>query len=306
MALFVKQTPQYNRVYLQIVDGVYDKKTKNVKHKVYKKLGYLDELEKTYNDPIAHFKEWCKLENEKRKNKSFDPIPATSQIVNLGYFPFRSVYKELSIGNFVNNYQILSKHKGRYKLGDVFESLVYSRILTPSSKLVTYDKYIGRLYHKFTYSKAQMYEAIEHLGKEDNYIFEGINYLLSSKYKRNLNKVYFDATNFYFEIDKPNDLAKPGVSKENRRSPIVGLGLLLDSDTIPLDYKIYPGNESERVHYQDILSELKTKNDIKGKVIRIADKGLNSGESIKDAILAKDGYIFSESVKGSKEELKKY
>lgn len=306
MALFLKQTPQYGRVYLQIVDGVYDKKTKKVKQTVFKKLGYLDELEKTYNDPIAHFKEWCNLENEKRKKKLDEDIPKATQIVNLGYFPFRSVYKDLGISSIVNNYQILSEHKGRYKLNDVFESLVYSRILNPSSKIDTYDNFIDTLYHKFNYSKAQMYEAIEYLGKEDNYIFEGINYMLSAKYKRNLNKVYFDATNFYFEIDKPNPIAKPGVSKENRNSPIVGLGLLLDGDTIPLDYKIYPGNESERVHYHDILSELKEKNSVKGKVIRIADKGLNSGESIKDAILSKDGYIFSESVKGAKEELKEY
>lgn len=306
MALFVKQTPQYGRVYLQIIDGVYDKKTKNVKHKVVKSLGYLDELEKTYNDPLTHFKEWCIKENEKRKLTLDEDIPKETRLVNLGYFPFREMYKHLDINSVVNNYQRLSEHKGRYKLGEVFESLVYSRILDPTSKLDTYDNFINSLYHKFSFSKAQMYEAIEYIGKEDNYLFDGINYNLSSKFKRDLSKVYFDATNFYFEIDKPNDLAKMGVSKENRRNPIIGLGLLLDSNSIPLDYKVYPGNESERKSYHEILKELKSKNDIKGRVIRIADKGLNSGESIKEAILSKDGYIFSESIKGAKEELKEF
>lgn len=303
MALFVKQTPQYNRVYLQIIDGVYDKKTKKVKHIVYKKLGYLDELEKTYNDPINHFKDWCKKENKNRREKLTEEIPKETKLINLGYFPFYEMYKRLNINTIINNYQRLSEHKERYKLGDVFESLVYARILYPSSKKDTYDNFKDTLYHKFNYSSAQMYEGIEHLGKRDNYLFDGINYMISSKYRRNLNNVYFDATNFYFEIDKPNEIAKMGVSKENRKSPIIGLGLLLDGNSIPLDYKIYPGNESERTTYHEILDELKKKNDIKGKIIRIADKGLNSGESIKDAILAKDGYIFSESIKGAKQEL---
>lgn len=306
MALFVKQTPQYGRVYLQIVDGVYDKKTKKVKHKVYKKLGYLDELLKTYNDPVAHFKEWCRLENEKRKETLDESIPEETRLVNLGYFPFYLLYKSLGFNSIINNYQILSEHKGRYKLSEVFESLVYSRILDPSSKLDTFDNFIDTLYHKFNYSKSQMYEAIEYLGKEDNYLFDGFNYMIANKYKRNTSNVYFDATNFYFEIDRPNLIAKPGVSKENRKSPIVGLGLLLDAEAIPIDYKVYPGNESERVSYHEILKSLKEKNEINGKVIRVADKGLNSGESIKDAILAKDGYIFSESIKGAKEELKEY
>lgn len=111
-----------------------------------------------------------------------------------------------------------------------------------------------------------------------------------------MNRVYFDATNFYFEIDKPNDLAKRGPSKELRNSPIVGLGLLLDGDSIPLDYHIYPGNESEKPVYREALKDMKERNKVTGKVIRIADKGLNCSENIADAYLNKDGYIFSQTI----------
>ena len=75
MAYFVKKTPQYDRVYLQIINGVYDPKTKNVKQKVYQKLGYLDELEKDYKDPIAYYKAWCQTKNAQEKLIDLEPIP---------------------------------------------------------------------------------------------------------------------------------------------------------------------------------------------------------------------------------------
>lgn len=306
MALFVKQTPQYGRVYVQIIDGVYSRKTKKVKQTVYKKLGYLDELEKDYKDPIAYFKDWCKKENQRLKGRDYEPIPEKTSFKNLGYFPFKQLYKQLLVGKIVNNFQFLIGDEGRYKLSDVFEPLVYSRILNPTSKLETYDSFLDTLVHEFKFSKAQMYEAIELLGQDNGAIFEGMRLMMGDHYRVNLSNVYFDATNFYFEIDKPNDLAKLGPSKENRKNPIIGLGLLLDGDSIPLDYYIYPGNESEIPVARKVLKEMKEKNDIKGKVIRIADKGINCGDNIADAYLAGDGYIFSQSVRGAKGEVKDF
>ncbi len=306
MALFVKQTPQKGRVYLQIVDGIYDKKTKNTKHKVYKKLGYLDELEKDYKDPIAYFKDWCNKENERLKGRDFEPIPTKTSFKNLGYFPFKQLYKQLLVGKIVNNFQFLIGDESRYKLSDVFEPLVYSRILNPTSKLETYESFLDTLVHEFNFSKAQMYDAIELLGQDNGAIFEGMRLMMKDYYRVNLSNVYFDATNFYFEIDKPNDLAKLGPSKENRKNPIIGLGLLLDGDSIPLDYHIYPGNESEIPVARKVLEQMKEKNEITGKVIRIADKGINSKDNIADAYLAGDGYIFSQSIRGAKEKLKDY
>lgn len=306
MALFIKQTPQYGRVYVQIIDGVYDRKTKKVKQTVYKKLGYLDELEKDYKDPISYFKDWCKKENERLKNINYEPIPTKTTFKNLGYFPFKQLYKQLLVGKIVNNFQFLIGDEGRYKLSDVFEPLVYSRILSPTSKLETYDSFLDTLVHEFKFSKAQMYDAIELLGQDNGAIFEGMRLMMKDYYRVNLNNVYFDATNFYFEIDKPNDLAKLGPSKENRKNPIIGLGLLLDGDSIPLDYHIYPGNESEIPVARKVLKEMKEKNDIRGKIIRVADKGINCGDNIADAYLAKDGYIFSQTVRGAKQELRDF
>ena len=305
MAYFVKQTPINNRVYLQIINGVYDPKTKNAKQKVFKKLGYLDDLQKEYVDPVQYFKDWCIAQNELIKQRDLAPIPKVTEHIHLGYFPFRRLYKELNIKRIVNNFQMLIGNQSRYQLSDIFESLLYARILSPASKLDTYDFFLDSLYHRFDYSKSQMYDAIELLGQDQGSIFEGIQLMISDQYRRNMKRVYFDATNFYFEIDKPNDLAKPGPSKEMRNNPIIGLGLLLDGDSIPLDYHIYPGNDSEKPIYREVLKDMKEKNGIKGKVIRIADKGLNCSENIADAYLKEDGYIFSQTIKGAKASLKK-
>lgn len=307
MAYFLKKSPLRNRIYLQIVDGVYNPKTKNSKQTVYKKLGYLDALEITYNDPISYFQKEVDILNRKRKERDVEEIPTNEpQLYNLGNFPFVRLYKELYVSSIVNGYQALKHHKGRYKLSDVFEALIYSRIINPSSKLVAYNSIKDSFFQSFDFSKDQMYEAIELLGEQADVVFEGIQMNVSKKYRRNLKRVYFDCTNFYFEIDKPTSLVRPGPSKEGRSNPIVGLGLLLDADSIPLDYAIYPGNQSEKPIFRQVLNDMKGKNNIRGRVIRIADKGLNSGDNIADCYYNKDGYIFSQTVKGANKEIKRW
>ena len=113
----------------------------------------------------------------------------------------------------------------------------------------------------------------------------------------NTSKTYFDCTNFYFEIDKEDEFRKKGPSKENRRDPIIGLGLLLDANQIPIGMKLYPGNESEKPIIREVIKDLKNRNQITGKTIQVADKGLNCSNNIINAIKNKDGYIFSKSVK---------
>ena len=111
-------------------------------------------------------------------------------------------------------------------------------------------------------------------------------------------KSYFDCTNFYFEIDREDDFRRKGPSKENRKEPIVGLGLLLDRNQIPIGMKMYPGNESEKPVLRDVIGQLKAQNNITGKTIHVADKGLNCAQNIASSKKNGDGYLFSKSVKG--------
>ncbi len=116
-------------------------------------------------------------------------------------------------------------------------------------------------------------------------------------YSFNTSHTYFDCINFYFEIDREDDFRRKGPSKENKKEPIVGMGLLLDANQIPIGMKLYPGNESEKPVLRNIIDDLKNCNSISGKTVQVADKGLNCAENIIHALKSGDGYIFSKSVK---------
>ena len=120
---------------------------------------------------------------------------------------------------------------------------------------------------------------------------------MALKYPFDTAHSYFNCTNFYFEIDKEDDFRLKGSSKENKKEPIVGMGLLLDANQIPVGMKMYSGNESEKPVIRDIIDDLKQRSHISGRTIRVADKGLNCFENILHALKSGDGYIFSKSVK---------
>ena len=308
MSLIVKKIPKKdNRIYLVIADAVYSKKTKNSVHKTVKSLGYIDELEQKYPDPYNYFKNQCTLENKKRKEIDKSPISMEKpELLNIGYFPFKRLYDELQIHKYLKGVQLFRGGREQYKLSDIFEPLVYARLMEPASKIQSYHKVIPSFYHDFNFSKDQMYDAVELLGTEENdeAIFAGIRSAFEENYIAKKERVYFDCTNFYFEIDKPTDFLKPGPSKENRPNPLIGLGLLIDQEGIPIAYKMYPGNKSEIPVFKDVLTSMKNQFNIHNKVIRIADKGLNCSSNIVRTYVEDDGYIFSESVRKATKEIK--
>ena len=112
-----------------------------------------------------------------------------------------------------------------------------------------------------------------------------------------IDKTYFDCTNFYFEIDKQDDFRRKGPSKESRKDPIVGMGLLLDANQIPIGMKMFPGNQSEKPIMRDVVNDLRNTYQINGRTIHVADKGLNCADNIAFAKENGDGYLFSKSVK---------
>lgn len=142
-----------------------------------------------------------------------------------------------------------------------------------------------------------MYDALRYMGSEYEKIIEIYNHQVHGKYRLNFRVSYFDCINFYFEIDKEDDLRRKGPSKEMWHDPIVAMGLLLDAQQIPIEMKIFPGNESEKPQLKKIISDLKSRHNVEGRTIRVADKGLNCAENIMHALKDEDGYIFSKSVK---------
>ena len=147
------------------------------------------------------------------------------------------------------------------------------------------------------YSYDQLLDAVEFVGSEYEKLVEIFTVATKENYGTDTSHSFFDCTNFFFEIDKENDFQRRGPSKENKNDSIVGMGLLLDANMIPIGKKMYPRNESEKPILRNIIQDMKNQNNISGRTIQIADKGLNCARNIIQAVNNSDGYIFSKSVK---------
>lgn len=177
--------------------------------------------------------------------------------------------------------------------------LIYARILYPCSKSKTVSTVFPRLYHSVPISEDQVYDGCAFIGESYKKYIELFNHCYEEHYRRDFSSVFFDCTNYYFEIDLPKEDKQKGPSKENRHEPIIGQALLLDADLVPLAMQMYPGNESEKPYIRKIIQEMKERYKVTGKTVQVADKGLNCARNIYAAVIeARDGYIFSKSVHG--------
>lgn len=300
MAYFLKKSNYKKGTYLQIYESFYDPDRKGGAHRSYKALGYVHELQaKGIEDPITFYQEEVvKLNQElnviKNKNKARQ-ISNDSPEKLIGYFPMKNINDKLSVKKYIDLMQTATDF--RFNVFDLISSLVYSRLVQPCSKSKTYDEVIPKLFDSYDFSLNQLYDGLEYIGCEYEKIIEIYNHQIQLMYKFDTSHTYFDCTNFYFEIDKEDDFRKKGPSKENRKEPIVGLGLLLDANQIPIGMKLFPGNQSEKPVIRNIIEDLKKRNSVSGRTIQIADKGLNCAENIFHALKNGDGYIFSKSVK---------
>ena len=300
MAYFLKKTNNKKGTYLQIYESYYDPERKAGAHRSYKPIGYVHELQADgIDDPITFYGEEVKKLNqeykERKQSEKNRQISSESPEILLGYFPLKNLNDSLGCKKYIDFMQTVTDF--RFNVFDMISALVYARALHPCSKSKTYDEVIPKLFEDHDFSLGQLYSGLEYIGSEYEKVIEIYNHQVSQKYKFDTSHTYFDCTNFYFEIDREDGFRMKGPSKENRKEPIVGLGLLLDASQIPVGMKMYPGNESEKPVIRNIIDDLKQRNHISGRTIRVADKGLNCLNNILHALKAGDGYIFSKSVK---------
>ncbi len=318
--MFVKKYKYKNgRIYLSIVNGY--KENGKVKHEVILKLGYLDELEKEYDNPIEHFSKYAKeleenltylLKNSKlKKNKS--------KLKNVGYLFIKKIYDEFNLKDFF--YAKQKKLKISYDLNKIFSLLVFSRILFPGSKKETFEKR-NRFFETFDgFELKDIYRSLDYFTLYKEEIETLLWNTTKEKYKRNTTHTYYDCTNYYFEINyNDTDLVdeegnilkknyrKRGPEKNHRPDPIVEMGLLMDSNDIPLAYDLFPGNESEKLSLRPIHNRTKNKFNL-GRTIVVADRGLNTSDNIyflagKNDKENLDGYVYGQSVRGADKEFK--
>ena len=313
--MYLKQTKTRNgRIYLSITDGYYDKAKKTSRSVTVESIGYLDELVKIYDDPIAHFqKKVEQLKEEKKARKA--PINFTFYDTdrlcvgddlrkNFGYAALSKIYHELEIDKFLINRQRHSKEE--YDANTIMKMLVYSRILAPASKKASYDNREW-FFEKTDYSLDDVYRCLGFFNKHKENLQVWMNDRIKEKYGRDTSLIYYDVTNYYFETDNQTDFLRKGVSKEHRPNPIVQMGLFMDNNALPITYELFAGNTNDCLTYRPNFGRIKKQFDL-GRVITVADKAMCTGDNIWYTINTptKDGYVFSMSVRGATKELKDF
>ncbi len=313
--MYLKQTKTRNgRIYLSITDGYYDKAQKTSRSVTVESIGYLDELVKIYDDPIAHFqKKVEQLKEEKKARKA--PINFTFYDTdrlcvgddlrkNFGYAALSKIYHELEIDKFLINRQRHSKEE--YDANTIMKMLVYSRILAPASKKASYNNREW-FFEKTDYSLDDVYRCLGFFNKHKENLQVWMNDRIKEKYGRDTSLIYYDVTNYYFETDNQTDFLRKGVSKEHRPNPIVQMGLFMDNNALPITYELFAGNTNDCLTYRPNFGRIKKQFD-PGRVITVADKAMCTGDNIWYTINTptKDGYVFSMSVRGATKELKDF
>ena len=305
MAYFLKKTHNKGRTYLSIVESYYSPQKRCGAHRTYKSLASVESwIAKGIDDPIAHFQKEVDDLNDEVSNDKVLKISDSSPELYLGYFPFVSLLNKMNIKKYIDYFNFSNSFE--FDLYELLSSLIYARLVNPCSKYKTFHEVIPQLKDTTHFSYDQLLDGLEFIGNDYGKFIEIFNEQMKKVYNINTSKTYFDCTNFYFEIDKEDDFRRKGPSKENRKDPIVSLGLLLDANQIPIGMKLFPGNESEKPVLRDVIQGLKKKNQITGKTIHVADKGLNCAQNIAFSKENGDGYLFSKSVKTLPDKEKKW
>lgn len=298
------------RTYLQIVHNYRDQQGKT-KRKVIQSLGYLDDLQKKYDYPIEHFTQIAKkMEFERLDNKQITiTIDSNSKVdrnsqnrKNFGHVVFSKVYHELQLDRFFNNKQ---RHENfKFNSNSIMKVLLYSRLLYPCSKKATVE-IKDRFFDKSDFTLDDVYDCLTHFNKIEKEAQQFIHEQVVEQYERNTDLIYYDVTNYYFEIDKQDDFRKKGFSKEHLPNPIVQMGLAVDKQGIPISYRLFEGNTHDSQTLLPVLKDIKKQYQAE-KIIVVADKGLNSGDNIAFNTILGDGYVYSKSVRGASEEFISY
>ena len=302
-----KNAEHYSIIYNVVVNG---KRTS----RVYENIGNYDNLKFRAGDedPIVWLKNYVKNINNKIKEESLPTILKKSpnkRIIknkqysfNGGYLFLQDIYYNLKINNICKD--ISDKYQFKFDLNDILSKLIYSRIIYPSSKLKTLEL-CKNFIEQPNFEYQHILRGLEVISKESDFIQSEL-YKNSLKYsKRNDKILFYDCTNYYFEIEEEDDFRKYGKSKEHRPNPIVSMGLFMDGDGIPLSFDTFPGNTNEQVTLKPL--EEKIINDFgNSKFVVCTDAGLASNSNRKFNNTNNRKYVTTQSIKKLKAFLKEW
>ena len=290
----------------------YRKDNGKTSSRIYKKLGKYNTLLEQFSGNEKELMDWAKKEAEKetlaynhQKEKvslSLSPlarIPLDEErVFNIGYLFLQKICSELRIDNICRN--IRNHHEFSYDFHAILTDLIYARILAPSSKLSSY-KYCHSLLEPPKYSLQDLYRALSVLAEESDFIQEELYKNSNFIHPRNSKILYYDCTNYYFEIEAEDGIKKYGKSKEHRPNPIITMGLFMDTDGIPLAFDIFPGNQNEQLTLKPI--EKKVIKDFNcSEFIFCSDAGLGGKSNRFLNSFGNRSYVITYSLKKMKKE----
>lgn len=302
MAYYLRKENKKKGTYLQMYESHWDKEKKQPRSKSVMAFGYVHELiSDEIPDPIAYYTDFVAKKNKERAAAfAEDTRPrafASPVEYNLGHFLPHTLLEELNVKEVIDI--LAAQMRFQFHIYDMVAQLIFSRIIYPCSKSKTVSSVFPHLYNSSPISEDQVYDGLSFIGGSYKKYIELFNHCYEQHYQRDFSNVFFDCTNYYFEIDLPYEDKQKGPSKENRHDPIIGQALLLDADLVPVAMQMYPGNESEKPYIRKVIEEMKSRYKVSGKTVQVADKGLNCARNIYAAVKeANDGYIFSKSIHG--------
>lgn len=301
-----------NAASLYVVKSIYENGKRS--SKVVEKLGTVAGLEKKLNDqdPIEWAKKYVEELNKKEKEEKREVLVKYSpsklidkgehRLFNGGYLFLQKIYHDLGLHKICK--AISQKYKFDFDLDSILSRLIYGRIIFPSSKLATYE-----LSKKFIeqpkFDLHQIYRALEFLAKETDFIQSSLYENSLKVSKRNTGVLYYDCTNYFFEIEQEDGNKQYGPSKDHKPNPIVQMGLFMDGDGIPLAFSINRGNMNEQLTLKPLEKKIISDFEL-SKFIVCTDAGLASEDNRKFNSKDKRAFITTQSIKKLKKHLKKW
>lgn len=283
-----KTTPSGKGLYLQIYESRYVP-GKGKRNRCYRTVGYVRDLvEKGIEDPVAHYQREVDRLNEDLRMKKAAQAGDEILHMNLGHFLPNAMFDLLDMDDDIN--AVTHNFKTDYDFGGMLRALCCAAIVNPDCGKL--ERTIRSMYGIPDFPAAQISEALGLIGQDYHKFVEILNFHAERRRKRRTDKVYFDLSCRHLGTEAWSNLSGKG------RGRFVWRALMLDADRVPLDMEFIPEDASGTVRVEDIIADMRERNRITGKTIRVADAGASCAEYVRAAIRAGDGYVFSAAENG--------
>jgi transposase len=295
------------KTWVSVVEGYRPAPGAPPKQRMIKSFGYLEDQEEpaAFMAMVEEFNRNYKAENAPLRIE----VSGTDRMYSLenrkqnyGYKFLEAAYDLLSIDSFIHEHVKARKFRGDYSPSEIFKFLVLTRLLNPDSKRASCQVKNGFYGMQTEFTLPDVYRALDVFSDLEIELQRHLNEQIKKTIGRDLSHAFYDVTNYCFEIDFPDgdeDVRQRGVSKEHRVDPIAAMGLFMDGNGLPVSMSIFAGNTSDSLTLQPTMKDVKKSYGL-GRVVVVADKGMNSSKNIDALVNSGDGFVFSQILKGTK------